>query len=146
MPLQTRCLALDNNTSTAMDHRSETVESTQQLRAMELSEEADKRAEAVQHLEQMRVAIQNTGIEHHRHTVHGDMYRLSSTVSMVRRCRRHWHRRTRQLQLQYKRWQRWRSGTDRRNRRATKVVILHSNILWMKWKGANRINEKKIFF
>lgn len=40
-----------------MDHRSETVESAQQLRAMELSEEAVERAEAVQPLEQMCVAI-----------------------------------------------------------------------------------------
>lgn len=55
--LQTRRLDCDNHTSTAMDHRSETVESAQQLRAMGLPQEANERAETVQHLEQMCVAI-----------------------------------------------------------------------------------------
>lgn len=63
--MQTRRLGFDNNTSTAMDHRSETNKSAQQLRAMGLPEEASERAETVQHLEQMCVAIQNTRIEYH---------------------------------------------------------------------------------
>lgn len=48
--LQTRRLDSDNNTSTAMDHRSETDESAQQLRAMGLPKKASERAETVQHL------------------------------------------------------------------------------------------------
>lgn len=55
--LQTRRLDGDNNTSAAVDHRSKTVEITQQFRTVELPEKAVEREETVQFIKQMCVAI-----------------------------------------------------------------------------------------
>lgn len=86
--LQPRRMVLDRDSVAAMDDRAEAVEGADQLRTVELCEEARECAAAVQPIEQVRIAIQDADVEHHGHSVYGNVSRLPGTISMARRLGR----------------------------------------------------------
>lgn len=63
--LQARCVDCNHNASIAMDHRSKAIEVAQQLRTMVMPKETIERTSAMQSIEQMCAAIQNTNFKYH---------------------------------------------------------------------------------